>query len=298
MVLPTHNRPELVREAIASVLAQDYAGPIEVLVVFDRSDPDLTLVRADERRSVQVTRNRRTPGLAGARNTGIEESSSDWVAFLDDDDAWTPGKLSAQLDQLARTPGSVFGTTAMVVIWDGREVVRLAATQTIGHEDLLRSRMAMLHSSSFVMRREAVLADGPIGPVDETLPGSMAEDWDLLLRATRNGPIAHVDEPLVRVLWGATSYFNDSWRNKNAAHQWLLEHYPAMRDSRTGYGLMVSKLAFGHAALGERRLAWSRIKEAVRVDWRQPRTLFAIAVLAGIPAERVVRSLNSRGRGI
>lgn len=297
-ILPTHNRPELVRKAIASITAQEYPGKIDVLVVFDRSEPDSDLMEDGATRRVQVIRNSRSDGLAGARNTGIEAAGSRWIAFCDDDDTWEPNKLIAQMRRIQRTPEALFCTTAMKVLWDGNEIVRTAGADMVQHEDLLRSRMAMLHSSSFLMQREAVLDGGVIGPVDEDLPGSMAEDWDLLLRASAAGPIIHVDEPLVNVLWGATSYFNDSWRTKNEAHAWLLDHYPAMRDSRTGYGLMVSKLAFGHAALGERREAWQRVREGVRIDWRQPRTVLALAVLAGLPAERIVRALNSRGRGI
>ncbi|MFC7757306.1 hypothetical protein ACFQY4_03945 [Catellatospora bangladeshensis] len=72
-------------------------------------------------------------------------------------------------------------------------------------DHLARSRMSMLHSSGFLARREALLADGAIGPVSEDAPGSQNEDWDLLLRAARRHPIVHVDEPLVRVLWGAAA---------------------------------------------------------------------------------------------
>ena len=48
VVIPTHARPELVRRAIQSVLDQDYDGPMEVFVVFDRTEPDRTLERLDE----------------------------------------------------------------------------------------------------------------------------------------------------------------------------------------------------------------------------------------------------------
>ncbi len=60
--------------------------------------------------------------------------------------------------------------------------------------------MVMVHSSTYLARRDA-LTDG-IGLVDETIPGSQNEDWDLALRAARRAPIAEVDQPLVRVRWG------------------------------------------------------------------------------------------------
>lgn len=288
------------RAAIASIVDQDYPGPIEVLVVFDHTDVDESLTSEFQRanRQVGVLSNRRMRGLAGTRNTGIAEADSKWVAFCDDDDTWLPAKLTRQFQQLSKHPESTFCTSAMEVLWGGHATVRLAGQSYVTHAALLRSRMAMLHSSSFVILRDALLDGGAIGPVDETLPGSMAEDWDLLLRASRTGPILHVDEPLIRVLWGASSYFNDSWRDKNAAHEWLLEHYPEMEADRTGYGLMLSKLAFGHAALGDRPEALRLARSAIRVDWRQPRTLLALAVAAGVPAGWIVGALNRRGRGI
>ena len=203
-----------------------------------------------------TTPNARTPGLAGARNTGILALDTELVAFCDDDDVWLDGKLTAQVERLLATPEADFVTTAMRVDYEGRSTVRLADRSSVTLRDLTRSRMAMLHSSSFVFRRAAMVDD--FGLVDETLPRSMAEDWDLLLRAARSAPIAHVDEPLVGIRWGASSYFNDAWRDKVDARRWLLEHHPELEEDRVGAGLQYGKLAFGHAVLGERResLRW------------------------------------------
>jgi hypothetical protein len=126
----------------------------------------------------------------------------------------------------------------------------------------------------------------------------MAEDWDLLLRAARMKDIAHVDEPLVGILWSQGSYFNDAWRDKNAARAWLLEHHPELRQNPRGAALQYGKLAFGHAALGERALACRYAARALRHNWREPRIAIALAVLAGFPAMRIQRTLNRRGHGI
>ena len=66
VVIATHDRPVMVREAIAAVLEQEYPGRIRVIVVFDRSEPDPLLVRTTVERQVDVVRNTRSPGLAGA----------------------------------------------------------------------------------------------------------------------------------------------------------------------------------------------------------------------------------------
>ena len=296
VVLATHNRPELMRLSLASIVGQHYDGDIEVVIVFDRSEPDLSLESFVDRRRVRVTTNSRDPGLAGARNTGILALDTELVAFCDDDDTWLPGKLDAQADALARHPESVFCTTAMRVTWDGTETDRLAGTDRVTLEQLAVSRMAMLHSSSFLFRRKAML-DG-FGLDDETLPRSMAEDWDLLIRAARVAPILNVDQPFVLVLWGASSYFNDAWRDRNEAHRWLMDHHPEFEQSRAGAALMHSKLAFGHAALGERSTALSEARQAMRANWREPRTYLALLVAAGLPPRVVTETLNKRGHGI
>lgn len=296
VVLATHNRPRLMRQALASILEQDYDGDIDVLLVFDRSEPDLTLVTEQPRRRVRVVSNNRTPGLAGARNTGIVNLDTELVGFCDDDDTWLPGKLHAQVGRLLANRGAQFCTTAMRVDCDGRSTVRLAAKDQVTLTDMARSRMAMLHSSSFLFRRDAMI-DG-FGLVDETLPRSMAEDWDLLLRAARAAPIENVDEPLVAILWGAASYFNDAWKDKNEAHQWLIEHHEEILRDPVGAGLLYGKLAFGHAVLGQRTLAVRFAARSIRSRWREPRGYLALCVVAGCSGQRIQEMLNKRGHGI
>jgi glycosyltransferase involved in cell wall biosynthesis len=298
VVVATHNRPELVRRAIASILAQDFAGTIELALVFDRSEPDMSLARDTDRREVRVLTNTRTPGLAGARNTGILALDTDVVAFCDDDDTWLPDKLTTQLARLRSVPDAGFVTTSMRVDYGERSSVRQAGRERIEFADLLRSRMAMLHSSSYLFRREAMLGPDGFGLVDETLPRSMSEDWDILLRVARKQPIEHVDTPLIAVTWGMTSYFNDAWSDKIAAHEWLMTHHPEFRADRRAHALMLGKLAFGHAALGHRRAALRAAGRALRANWREPRTPVALLVVLGVSPGWVMAQLNKRGHGI
>ena len=296
VLVPTHNRPELVRRALQSVLEQDYRGTLDVLVVFDGVEPDLSLEHTSAGRSVKVLANERTPGLAGSRNTGILAATSSLIAFCDDDDLWLPEKLTTQVAALEAVPGAEFVTTAMTVDFRGERSVRRAGRDTVDHAAFLRSRMAMLHSSSFLIEREALL--NGIGLVDETLPRSMAEDWDLLIRAAARRPIVHVDEPLVDVTWGGTSYFAEQWEDRNAAHLWMLEHYPEIERDRVGASLLYGKLAFGNAALGHRRESVRWASRAVRVRPLEPRAWLALLVCSGVSWQRISEALNRRGHGI
>jgi len=297
-IVPTHDRPELMNRAVQSIVKQDYAGTIETLVVYDKADPDETLVQEDDpRRPVRVLRNVRTPGLAGARNSGIEAAHGELVAFCDDDDHWEPMKLRRQVGLLCSNPDAEFATTAMVVDYEDRSSERLAHQTSVSYTELLRSRMAMLHSSSFLARREAML-DG-IGLVDETIPQSMAEDWDLLLRAAERRPIVHLDEPLVRVQWGPTSYFADRWKLRNEAQLWLLERHPGFGTDRRAAGLTYGKLAYGCAMVGDRRQALRWARRAIRANWREPRAYLAAAVAVRLlDGQWLLGQLNRRGHGI
>ncbi|MDQ3866713.1 MAG: glycosyltransferase [Actinomycetota bacterium] len=292
VVIATRDRPEQLRRALAAVLGQDYRGRMEVVVVFDGCEPERSL-RSGQ---VRTTENVRTPGLAGARNTGILSTDHELVAFCDDDDEWLPGKLDAQVRSLLAT-GADFVTAGVVIAYDGKTTVRLAGTSAVTHEQLLRSRMSMLHSSTFVIRRRALLRT--IGLVDESIPGAQGEDWDLLLRAARQRPIVHVDEPLTRVSWNAGSYFGRRWDTKAASLRWVLDRHPEVAADGRAAARVYGQIAFAHAALGQPREALRWSAKAIARYPLQPRGYIAAAVaLRLVTSEQVVDALHRRGRGV
>ncbi len=292
VVIPTHNRPELLRAALESVLAQEYGGPLRVVVVYDRAEPDRSL--AGDR--VQVMANARTPGLAGSRNTGILALDTDLVASCDDDDVWLPGKLAAQVAALSAEPRAVLSSCGIVVDVNGREVPRLAGRDRVTYDELVGDRVMSVHSSTFVARREALI---DIGMVDETIPGGQGEDWDLALRAARRHPIVNVDHPYVRVLFGRTSYYAQAWETKVEALRWFLDRYPDIGRSRPAAGRVYGQIAFGYATIGRRRDAVRWAGRALRANWRERRVPFALAVASSaVSGKRVLDTLHARGRGI
>jgi len=294
VVIPTRNRPALLARAVQSVLDQDYGGDLRVVVVLDRAEPD-ALRDLPDSPHVDVLTNERTPGLSGARNTGVLAAPEPLVAFCDDDDEWLPGKLSAQVAALTAEPGATFASCSIEVDFDGRRNVRLAGADRVTYADLLPSRMAMLHSSTFLIDRAALI---DIGLVDEHAPGSQNEDWDLLLRAARQRPIVHVDEPLVRVHWSARSYFSRDWETKISSLEWMLDRHPDIKTSAVGAARVYGQIAFGHAAAGARREAWRWSMRAIRTRWREPRAYLALAAAGGVSADWVLAQLHRRGRGV
>jgi glycosyltransferase involved in cell wall biosynthesis len=294
VVVPTHNRLGPLRTALAAVLAQDYPGPLRAVVVYDRAEPDPGLADGDR---VTVAVNDRTPGLAGARNTGILMLDTDLVAFCDDDDEWLPGKLHAQVEAMRARPAAEFASCGIVVDCVGACHPRLAGRAEVTHANLLRSRMVMVHSSTYLARRDALT--GGIGLVDETIPGSQNEDWDLALRAARRHPIVNVDAPLVRVVWGASSQYAREWESRADSLRWMLEHHPELADCRPGAARVYAQISFAYACLRRRSDAYRWAWRALCSNWHERRVPFALAVAAGIvPGDTVLRHLNSRGHGI
>ena len=135
--------------------------------------------------------------------------------------------------------------------------------------------MVMVHSSTYLARRAALL-DG-IGLLDETIPGSQNEDWDLALRAARRHPIVNVDEPLVRVAWAPRSHYARQWETKAESLLWMLEHHPDMAGP-AGAARVYAQLSFAYACLRRRRDAFRWAWRALRRNWHERRVPFALAV--------------------
>jgi glycosyltransferase involved in cell wall biosynthesis len=296
VIIATRDRPQLLAKAIEAVLGQGYPGPVECVVVFDQAEPDATLARTAPGRSVVVVGNDRTPGLAGARNSGAAASSGELLAFCDDDDQWLPEKLGRQVRRLRETGADVV-VSGIHVDHGGKTITRVPGADDVTHTELLRRRVMEAHPSTVVVRREAFF--DTIGLVDEEIPGSYGEDYDWILRAAAAGPIAVVPEPLVTVLWGRTSHFNRKWRTISEALQYLLRKHPGFADDPRGLARVQGQIAFAHAAVGEHSTARVWAVRALRLSWRERRAYLALLVsLRLLTADRVLRLAHATGRGI
>jgi glycosyltransferase involved in cell wall biosynthesis len=297
VVVPTRDRPELVHRAVQTVLDQDYPGPVECVVVFDQSEPHPLGVRTDQRRTVRVVRNKRSPGLAGARNSGVMASDRELVAFCDDDDEWLPGKLQAQVDLLDSHPEAALVACGILVNFRGRDSVRLAPREPVTMQHLLRDRVMEVNPCTALIRRTTMV--DVIGLVDEQIPGGYGEDYEWLLRAAAVGPIPSVPAPLVRVNWHEASFFADRYRTIIAALHYVTEKHPQFHGSPRGMARIEGQLAFAYAGLGERRAALRWAGRSVRHHWREQRAYAAFVVSTGlVRSEQVVALAHRTGRGI
>ena len=297
VVVPTRDRPELLARAVRSIVDQRFAGDIEILVVFDQSVAKAIEVDTRNGRRIRPLPNERAAGLAGARNTGILAAEADLVAFCDDDDEWFPDKLEVQVKRFLELPEAAAATTGVVVEFEGRSYRRIAPTEFVTFDMLLRSRLMELHPSTFLAwRRDLIDNDGL---VDEAIPGGYGEDYEWLLRRARRGPVLAVRQPLARVHWGGSSWFTGRWDIVIEALSYLLERYPEFSGDRQGIARLRGQLAFAHAAARRpaeaRRSAWV----ALRANPLERRAFAALAVSTGlISPQRILHIANRFGRGI
>jgi glycosyltransferase involved in cell wall biosynthesis len=112
VVIPSYNRAHVVGEAIESVLTQGIDS-VQVIVVDDGSTDGTREAVARFGSRVQYVR-QENQGAGAARNTGLDLAEGTFIAFLDSDDVWLPGKLATELDLLARFPqaGAVISDSA------------------------------------------------------------------------------------------------------------------------------------------------------------------------------------------
>jgi len=301
VVIATRDRPELLRRAIKGVLAQRHDGPLEIILVFDHSKPDMSLQRdGNEADSggvrVVVTTNERSPGLAGARNSGIDTAANAWIAFCDDDDEWLPGKLQSQFDALAADRDARAACTGILIRYDGNDTARMPKAELMSFEGFLRDRMTEVHPSSWLVHKGTLVDD--IGLVDEKIPGGYGEDYDLFLRTARVTGIAVAPQPLVRVWWHGGSFFFERWKMIDEALEYLTTKYPEFNEHPDGLARIRGQQAVAKAAMGRRREALKTVAETVRLKPTEKRLPLALAVAAGLKAESALKAAHRFGKGI
>lgn len=198
-IVPTHNRPTFLREALASVCAQTYRD-VEIVVVDDGSTP---VARAATQRVIaEFTRGQDLPvrcivqphrGVSAARNRGVRASRGALLAFLDSDDVWLPDKLARQVALFDARPRTQICQTEEIWLRRGVRVNPRAVHRKPDGDVFLASLARCVVSPSAVMLRRALFER--VGGFDEALPA--CEDYDLWLRIAVNESVPLIDVPLV-----------------------------------------------------------------------------------------------------
>ena len=207
VIMPSYNTARYIGEALESVLEQDY--PHKELIVIDDGSTDGTrdLVRRYGDRVRLITQ--QNQGSAVARNAGLKAARGEYIAFLDSDDIWLPGKLSTQIGHLERHPGIglVFSRWQ---VWKPDGDGRFAPASELRAQfdpslpmppgivpersGWLYNRLlfsSLLHTITVMARRSLIDA---VGPFDTEL--KRGQDYDYWIRASRHTEIQQLDRVL------------------------------------------------------------------------------------------------------
>lgn len=191
VIIPTYNRAAMLKEAVDSVLAQDFQD-FELIVVDDGStDQTLEILNA-YREDITILR-QPNQGVSTARNAGIKAASGSLVAFLDSDDLWLPQKLSHQVDFLNANPEAQICQTEEIWLRNNVRVNPKKRHKKLSGLIFEPSLNLCLVSPSAVMIRKNLFKT--VGLFDESLPA--CEDYDLWLRISCRHPIHLIETPLI-----------------------------------------------------------------------------------------------------
>ena len=191
VVIPTHQRAALLPRALSSVYAQTLPA-FEVILVDDGStDATRRLVQSDYPGCRYLYQE--NLGVSSARNLGIAAAQGEWIAFLDSDDQWLPGKLAAQSQLLASLPEYRICHTEEIWIRDGRRVNPMKKHAKTGGRIFRRCLPLCVISPSSVLIERSLLYE--VGLFDQSLPA--CEDYDLWLRVCAEHPVAFVEQPQI-----------------------------------------------------------------------------------------------------
>ena len=191
VIIPTYNRGWILREAIDSVLAQDYTD-YELIVVDDGSTDDTRKILDSYGRDIIVLQ-QPNKGVSAARNRGIAESRAQLVALLDSDDIWLPQKLTRQVAFFKSNPDALICQTEETWVRNGVRVNPKKRHHKFSGMIFEPSLALCLVSPSAVMIRKTLF--DTVGLFDESLPA--CEDYDLWLRVSCRYPVFLIDEPLI-----------------------------------------------------------------------------------------------------
>lgn len=198
VIIPTHNRADLVVRSIRSVLAQTYRN-LECIVVDDAStDSTPDAVQAIQDPRLIYLRHEQSKHASATRNTGIAAATGEYIAFLDDDDEWLPEKLEKQVALLRTLPAKVGMVYCWMDYYDNETFVSTRRPTLRGSIfDQVLDEQRIGNCSTLLVRR-AVIAT--VRGFDERLP--RGNDGDFIRRVCLTYQVDVVLQALVKCYVG------------------------------------------------------------------------------------------------
>ena len=190
IIIPTKNRQDLLNRSIKSVINQSYKD-WELFIVNDSTE-EILLNQSDPR--IHLVENQLLPGANGARNTGINLSSGNYIAFLDDDDTWNSNKLARQVD-IMQSSDTILSYTGKEIIYQKNSMLKKKYSY---YTTFLNPLVTLqihnyIGTTSSIMIKSAVLKNQV--NFDENIHS--LQDYDLYLELAKRGDFIGIPENLV-----------------------------------------------------------------------------------------------------
>ncbi len=302
-VIPTRNRPALVRRAVLSVLSQTMPN-VECIVVIDGPDEAtchaLSEIADPRLKVIPLAQN---VGGCEARNRGAQAARGEWIALLDDDDEWLPERLEKQLAAASRSiePATMVASRFLDRGAEGDDLVRPYIFPKTGQaiSEFLWCEVSYLggitgfpQTSTWLIRREFLLQ------VPFTKGLKVLQDLDWLLRAYPDPRmrVVFVDEPL-------TIFYNETTRQRvtkridwQYCRQWAMDNRPLFSAKAFGFFLVIYCLN----PAAQQGVTWSEVKSLLQQVWRYGRPtpkLIGLCFLYVCVYPSIGKILSSRKRG-
>ena len=191
VVMPAYNSAATLSAALESALSQQVS--VEILLMDDCSTDEIDAVLERFRKYPQIRyeRNEKQMGAAKSRNRAVKKARGTYVAFLDSDDYWAPGKLKKQIQNMEQKKCALCCTARELMKPEGELTGKvIGVKEQITYRDLLRHNS--INCSSVLLRTE-VAREFPMEHEDSH------EDYITWLRILKKYGIAiGINEPLLK----------------------------------------------------------------------------------------------------
>ncbi len=205
-IITTYNRADYVARAIRSALEQQLPeSEVEVIVVDDDSTDNTPEIVAGFPSVTYLRQPNRKEGAA--RNNGAAHASGTYLAFLDSDDYWLPGKIAADVTRFeaADRPAVVYSRAVNVDV-DGRTIGTRTLASPQGDVFWALARESFMPMSSVAVRADAFRECG--GFVEDVRLSGTA-DWELWMRMSARWPVGFVEQTRTAIRVHARSMLAD-----------------------------------------------------------------------------------------
>jgi glycosyltransferase involved in cell wall biosynthesis len=195
VIIPTHNREEMLHRAVDSVLRQNYED-FELIIVSDGStDNTEHIVEAFNDPRITLLKHKTSRGASAARNTGMRIAKGKYIAFLDDDDEWTVNKLEVQMPIIENSSQETGLVYAWMEYFHNGKSLNVCTPKLRGNVFVeMLDRQAIGGCPTIIIKREVI---NKVGYFDEELP--RGNDGDFIRRIAKHFEVDYVSEILCKV---------------------------------------------------------------------------------------------------